>query len=158
MAKRTSLIAYQVKPGSRSVKKVPFVELMSGRVQGVVSSGSDVQRVYVSFFESGSGNFYCSTNNNRPCGGLGGRPCKHIVLMIDEAIIQFGAAAVIGYLGIEGDPESLKKGHAIVGAIHKGSQTKETAGVVFSRFLNYLRFCKLEAKPGFTMEMDWFQQ
>ncbi|MCA9625984.1 MAG: hypothetical protein KC731_43480, partial [Myxococcales bacterium] len=50
---------------SRNVKKVPFVELFGGRVQGVVSSGSDVKRVYVSFMEARTGNFYCSTNNNR---------------------------------------------------------------------------------------------
>ena len=31
----------------RKVKDVPYVELFGGRVQGVVSSGSDENRVYV---------------------------------------------------------------------------------------------------------------
>ncbi len=62
-------------PKKRNIKKVPFVELFHGRLQGVVSSGSDIKRVYVSFFEAGTHDFYCSTNNNRPCGGLGGYPC-----------------------------------------------------------------------------------
>ena len=32
----------------RKLAKVPFVELADGRLQGVVSSGSDIERVYVS--------------------------------------------------------------------------------------------------------------
>src|SRR5688500_6514644 len=32
----------------RKLAKVPFVELSEGRLQGVVSSGSDIERVYVS--------------------------------------------------------------------------------------------------------------
>ncbi len=78
--------------GQRTVKSVPFVELAGGRVQGVVSSGSDIERVYVSFVETGSGDYYCCTNNNRPCGGAPGGSRKHIVEMVDEAILQFGGA------------------------------------------------------------------
>src|SRR5215216_6454856 len=51
----------------RKLAKVPFVELADGRLQGVVSSGSDIGRVYVSSVASGSYEFACSTNNNRPC-------------------------------------------------------------------------------------------
>ena len=47
------------RPEKRNTKKVPFVELFNGRVQGVVSSGSDINRVYVAFFEAGTGDFYC---------------------------------------------------------------------------------------------------
>ncbi|MGK0290957.1 MAG: hypothetical protein ACI86H_002421 [bacterium] len=50
--------------GKRNIKKVPFVELFNHRLQGVVSSGSDISRVYVSFFEAETLNYYCSTNNN----------------------------------------------------------------------------------------------
>ncbi len=32
----------------RKLAKVPFLELSEGRLQGVVSSGSDIERVYVS--------------------------------------------------------------------------------------------------------------
>src|SRR6185436_17863511 len=87
---------------SRDVKDVPFVELYAGRLQGVVSSGSDIERVYVSYFEAGTGNYYCSTNNNRPCGGLRGSPCKHLGWLADEALLQFGAARIIAYLGLSG--------------------------------------------------------
>ena len=38
-------------PGQRDIRKVPFVELFNDRLQGVVSSGSDITRVYVSFLK-----------------------------------------------------------------------------------------------------------
>ena len=59
----------------RKLAKVPFVELADGRLQGVVSSGSDIARVYVSSIAAKTDGFSCSTNNNRPCGGLRGRSC-----------------------------------------------------------------------------------
>ena len=58
--------------GKLDVETVPFVEMADGKLRGVVSSGSDIHRVYVSFLEGRTGNYYCCTNNNRPCGGLGG--------------------------------------------------------------------------------------
>lgn len=33
---------------------MPYVELYNGRLQGMVKSGSDAQRVYVSHFEAGT--------------------------------------------------------------------------------------------------------
>src|SRR3712207_2856086 len=87
----------------RDVKKVPFVELFDQRLQGVVSSGSDIQRVYVSFFEAGSLNYTCSTNNNRPCGGLRGYPCNHLQELLDEAIAQYGIDHVVRFLRLPGD-------------------------------------------------------
>ena len=77
----------------RKLAKVPFVELADGRLQGVVSSGSDIERVYVSSVAAGSYAFACSTNNNRPCGGARGSFCNHIQALIDEAVLQYGAAA-----------------------------------------------------------------
>jgi len=50
----------------RDVDTVPYVELADGRLQGVVSSGSDVERVYCAFIEAGSLAYYSSTNNDRP--------------------------------------------------------------------------------------------
>ena len=85
----------------RKLAKVPFVELADGRLQGVVSSGSDVNRVYVSFFEVGTTNYSCSTNNNRPCGGARGSFCNHILALINEAVLQYGAERVARYLRIE---------------------------------------------------------
>jgi hypothetical protein len=150
----TSVIAGQSAPGKRDVKKVPFVELLGGRVQGVVSSGSDVRRVYVSFVEGGTGNFYCCTNNNRPCGGMYGSSCKHLQLMVQEAVLQFGASTVAKYLGLK-DPESFQDGSAMLASLN-GSLQKESPGIVFSRFLNYLRYCELKCPPGTVHEMAWF--
>jgi len=45
MYERTSLVTRYTAPVKRAVRIVPFVELLSGRLQGVVSSGSDMQRV-----------------------------------------------------------------------------------------------------------------
>lgn len=155
MEECVSLVPRRLAAGKRNVKKVPFVELFSGRVQGVVSSGSDIKRVYVSFIEAQSGNFYCSTNNNRPCGGLYGSPCKHIHSLVDEAILEFGPEAVARYLAVQGEPASFKTSGDLIRAL-SGSQQKESPGVVFSRFLHYLRFCELSAKPGMVLEMGWF--
>ena len=88
----------------RKLAKVPFVELADGRLQGVVSSGSDIERVYVSSFAAKTHVYSCSTNNNRPCGGLRGAPCKHLQTLLDEAVLQYGDERVIRYLNIEAEP------------------------------------------------------
>ncbi|AGA30324.1 hypothetical protein [Singulisphaera acidiphila] len=155
MIERASVVVGSGLAGQRTVKSVPFVELAGGRVQGIVSSGSDIERVYVSFVESGSGDYYCCTNNNRPCGGLRGAPCKHIAEMVDEAILQFGAARVAAYLGLDGDEQAVDEARKILGALG-GCERKEPPGVVFSRFLNYLRYCELTVRPGTVLEMGWF--
>jgi hypothetical protein len=152
---RTSVIPGAPLEGRRTVKTVPFVELSGGRVQGVVSSGSDINRVYVSFFEGKTGNFACSTNNNRPCGGLYGAPCKHIVAMIDEAMLQYGCEPVAAYLGITTGLTAIQNGRTLIASL-RGSEQKESAGIVFSRFLNYLRYCELKAPTGTVLEMGWF--
>jgi len=155
VSEHSSLRTTWAESGVRNVKKVPFVELLNGRVQGVVSSGSDVKRVYVSYIEGGTGNFYCCTNNNRPCGGLRGSSCKHIDLMVKEATVQFGVGAVARYLGLKGESGSYQKPFDIMKEIN-GSLQKESPGIVFSRFLDYLRYCELQTRPGSLCEMDWF--
>ncbi len=145
----------QVVPSKRDIKQVPFVELFNNRLQGVVSSGSDIERVYVSFFEAGSLNFYCSTNNNRPCGGLGsGYPCKHLQALLDAAIAQYGIEHVVRFLKVPGDPNHLQDAGAIIS--RRGSIKKEPASEVFSRFLSYLRYLELPASSHFLPEMSWF--
>lgn len=150
-----SFVARPQFAAKRNVKKVPFVELFDGRLQGVVSSGSDIKRVYVSFVCVESGNYFCSTNNNRPCGGLRGSPCKHLQELVKEALIQFGTQEVSDYLktGIE-QTEELTPWDVFQAL--GGTQVKENASVVFSRFLNYLRYCELETAPGSIQEMAWF--
>jgi hypothetical protein len=150
-----SVIKPPALPGKRNVAKVPFVELHGGRLQGVVSSGSDIERVYVSCFESGSQNFSCSTNNNRPCGGLGSRPCNHLRALLDEALLQYGAARVVPYLGMTLDPAAVESSAALLTQLRGGPQRLE-AGVVFSRFLTYLHHVQLPATTAPVPEMSWF--
>ena len=145
---------HTVLPSKRNIKQVPFVELFNSRLQGVVSSGSDIERVYVSFFEAGTLNFYCSTNNNRPCGGLGGYPCKHLQALLKEAIAQYGIQQVVRFLKVPGDLSSLQDAGAIL-ARH-GTVKKEPASEVFSRFLNYLQYIELSTSNHPIPEMNWF--
>jgi len=146
--------SYQIaksQTGKRTVKKVPFVELREGRIQGVISSGSDIERVYVAFIEVKTGNYSCSTNNNRPCGGLRGSPCKHILEMVSEAAEEFGQQRIAEFLDIA--PAEDPGAHLMrLG----GAQAKDNVAVIFSRFLDYLRLCELKCRPGHAAEMNWF--
>lgn len=140
-------------PAKRALKKVPYVELFGDRLQGVVSSGSSVTRVYVSFINAGSGDFYCSTNNNRPCGGLRGGYCKHIDALVQNALAQLGSARVARYLGCK--DLAISGSHDIERQL-SGSQQKEEAGTVFARFLDYLRYVEFPASTEPMPEMAWF--
>lgn len=146
-------------PGKRDVRKVPFVELFNGRLQGVVSSGSDITRVYVSFFEAGTLHYYCSTNNNRPCGGLRGGPCKHLESLVREAVQQFGLAQVTTYLQLPAEATQAEGAAELAAQIRTrlaGSMHKAPAGEVFSRFLNNLRYMELPQSMQPVVEMAWF--
>ena len=149
-----SLIAHpRPAPAKRSLQKVPYVELFNGRLQGVVSSGSSATRVYVSFIKAGSGDFYCSTNNNRPCGGLRGGYCKHLSSLVDNALAQFGAERVGRYLGCA--DLAITSGYQIQRQL-PGTKTKEQASQVFARFLDYLRYVELAPSIEPLPEMAWF--
>lgn len=153
----SSLLSYAVSLSTddRSIKKVPFVELYNNRIQGVVSSGSDIERVYVSFIEAGSLDFYCSTNNNRPCGGLNGNYlCNHLQALLEEANSQFGLEKLIRYLKFSGDPTQIQHHWQLVQK--PGNLKKEPASEVFSRFLNYLRYLELQGSDRPLPEMAWF--
>lgn len=139
-------------PKKRNLKKVPFVELGPGRLQGVVSSGSDPKRVYVAFFEAGTTDFYCSTNNNRPCGGLYGRPCKHLTELLENAVAQYGGVRVSRHLQLG---EELESAREIAGKI-RGTAKKVEASEVFSRFLAYLRYVDLEGAREPLPELAYF--
>lgn len=140
--------------GKRNIKEVPFVEMFNGRLQGVVSSGSDIERVYVSFFEAGTLNFNCRTNNNRDCNGLRGYPCKHLQALLEEAIASVGIAQVVNFLKVPGDISQLKAAADILA--RKGTVKKEPVSEVFSRFLNYLRYLELGTSNQPLPEMSWF--
>ncbi|MHA1202698.1 MAG: hypothetical protein ACTSQ4_09270 [Candidatus Heimdallarchaeaceae archaeon] len=70
---------------NRGIKKVPFVEFYNNRIQGVVSSGSSLERVYVCVLDFNTNTFTCHTNNNRPCGGLRGSMCSHLSSLLSNA-------------------------------------------------------------------------
>ena len=142
----------------RKLAKVPFVELADGRLQGVVSSGSDIERVYVSSVEAGTYAFACSTNNNRPCGGARGSFCNHILALINEAVLQYGAGRVARYLRVEiadGEPDtqSITAGMSSTSPPHGDTRA---AAPVFSRFLRHLAYLELAPTTAPLPEMQWF--
>jgi hypothetical protein len=139
----------------RKLAKVPFVELADGRLQGVVSSGSDVERVYVSSVAAGSHTVNCSTNNNRPCGGLRGTMlCKHLHALADEALLQYGVDQVARYLRVDvGDgADSGADLFARMAARHEPTP----AAVVFNRFLRHLAYLEVPASTDPVPELHWF--
>ncbi|MDQ1007221.1 hypothetical protein QFZ82_001706 [Streptomyces sp. V4I23] len=142
----------------RKLSKVPFVELADGRLQGVVSSGSDIGRVYVSSVESTTYAFTCSTNNNRPCGGTRGWFCNHIRALIAEAVFQYGVERVARYLKVEvsgeaADADSVTDAMTATRPAQDGSSA---AAQVFSRFLRHLAYLELAPTTAPLPEMQWF--
>lgn len=145
----TAVVIPPVQP--RKLAKVPFVELADGRLQGVVSSGSDVERVYVSSIGAGSHGLSCSTNNNRPCGGLRGpHPCKHLQALLDEAELQYGRERVARYLRIEADERT-----PLVAGL-KARHEPAPAATVFSGFLRHLAYLELPGSGEPIPELQWF--
>ncbi|WP_395358565.1 hypothetical protein ACHGLA_01935 [Streptomyces sp. YH02] len=145
----------------RKLAKVPFVELADGRLQGVVSSGSDVGRVYVSSIATGTYAFACSTNNNRPCGGARGSFCNHIRALVAEAVLQYGAERVARYLKADtGDTaHTAPEAHELVAlmtATRPEQGDTSAAAPVFSRFLRHLAYLELEPTTAPLPEMQWF--
>ncbi|GAB3213274.1 hypothetical protein GCM10027294_43310 [Marinactinospora endophytica] len=149
----TSVVGVVPPARPRKLAKVPFVELADGRLQGVVSSGSDIARVYVSSITAGSHALSCGTNNNRPCGGQQGTfLCKHLRALVAEAVTQFGLRRVADYLRVSVDGEA----DALVAALTPGVEPSPPAGVVFSRFLRYLTYLELPGTTAPLPEMHWF--
>lgn len=135
----------------RRLGKVPYVELADGRVQGVVSSGSAGERVYVSSVSADTRTLSCATNNNRPCGGLRGAPCKHIRSLIDEACRHYGAERVAAYLRMDAGQDAKDALMGLQGPVEPGP-----TGVVFTRFLRYLSYLEHPGATAPIPEMHWF--
>ncbi|MFI0418599.1 hypothetical protein [Spongiactinospora sp. 9N601] len=151
----SSSVARVVPPARpRKLAKVPFVELAEGRLQGVVSSGSDIERVYVSSIAAAGHGYNCSTNNNRPCGGLGGAPCKHLRALADEAVLQYGIERVARYLRADVDA-GASTGADLIAAL-SGGREPAPAAIVFSRFLRHLTYLELPATTEPIPELHWF--
>ncbi|GAA4618183.1 hypothetical protein GCM10023195_81550 [Actinoallomurus liliacearum] len=134
----------------RKLAKVPFVELAEGRLQGVVSSGSDIARVYVSSIAAGTHAYSCGTNNNRPCGGLYGAPCKHLRALVSEAVLQYGLDRVARYLRVD-----VGEGEDLISRLDGGPERAPAAGV-FSRFLRHLAYLELPDTTEPIAELQWF--
>lgn len=137
----------------RKLAKVPFVELSDGRLQGVVSSGSDVERVYVSSITAGDHGLSCNTNNNRPCGGLGGgtRACNHLRALAEAAVAQYGVERVARYLRVTLPDTSadLWSGLRTTTAPHRAAE-------VFSGFLRHLAYLEVPPTADPLPELQWF--
>ena len=142
----------------RKLAKVPFVELADGRLQGVVSSGSDIERVYVSSVAAGTYTFACSTNNNRPCGGARGFFCNHILALVTEGVLQYGAERVARYLRVELADEAggAQEIAASMTAARPAHGDTTAAAPVFSRFLRHLAYLELVPVTVPVPEMQWF--
>ncbi len=142
----------------RKLAKVPFVELADGRLQGVVSSGSDIERVYVSSVAAGTYTFACSTNNNRPCGGARGTFCNHIQALIAEGVLQYGARRVARYLRLDlpGEAPDAQDIAAAMTSTRPAQGDKSAAAPVFSRFLRHLAYLELAPVTVPVAEMHWF--
>lgn len=140
----------------RKLAKVPFVELADGRLQGVVSSGSDIERVYVSSVVAGTYTFACSTNNNRPCGGARGYFCNHIQALIAEGVLQYGAERVARYLKVELEQPDAQGIATVMGATRPAQGDTSAAAPVFSRFLHHLAYLELPPTTAPVPEMQWF--
>jgi hypothetical protein len=142
----------------RKLAKVPFVELADGRLQGVVSSGSDIGRVYVSSVAGGDFAFACSTNNNRPCGGARGWFCNHILAMVNEEVLQYGPGRVARYLRIDlGDGEVDSQAITSAMTSTRPPQSGDNvAAAVFSQFLRHLAYLELAPTTAPVPELQWF--
>jgi uncharacterized protein YjbI with pentapeptide repeats len=58
-----------------------FAEVAADHLVGVVKSQSSATRVYSCRLDAG-GSFSCCTQNLRPCGGLQGAVCKHLLVLV----------------------------------------------------------------------------
>ncbi len=127
---------------NKNVKKVPFVEFLDNKLQGVVSSGSDINRVYVCVINFEEKTFTCHTNNNRPCGGLRGTMCSHL------STIQKMGSNILEFTNVYGNSENFYSFNA------DGSRRYSQ---VFTRFQDKLKLLELEIeKQECFPEMRWF--
>ncbi|MEX2681668.1 MAG: hypothetical protein Q6373_008710 [Candidatus Sigynarchaeota archaeon] len=53
---------------------------VAGTMKAVIKSQTHPDELEYAVFLNKAGNFFCTTQNLRPCGGLRGQICKHIVL------------------------------------------------------------------------------
>ena len=126
---------------NRGIKKVPFVEFYNNRIQGVVSSGSSLERVYVCVLDFNTNTFTCHTNNNRPCGGLRGSMCSHLSSLLSNAKTVDAIRSL----------DVINKTYSLV---QDGSARYSE---IFTRFQEKLRFLELNDMQDESIpESRWF--
>lgn len=67
-----------------------FSEVNDDHVTGVVKSQTDASLFYACKLQA-NGQFMCCTQNLNTCGGLRGKPCKHLLVLL-VGLAQAGAA------------------------------------------------------------------
>ena len=67
-----------------------FSEVASDHITGVVKSQTDPSLIYACKLGD-SGDFMCCTQNLNVCGGLRGKPCKHLLVLV-IGLVQAGQA------------------------------------------------------------------
>ena len=81
-----------------------FSEVSDDRVTGVVKSQTDHSLFYACSVDK-DGRYMCCTQNLNPCGGLRGKPCKHLLVLLvglaqgqqlDPAVAVRWAKATVG--------------------------------------------------------------
>lgn len=150
---QTSIPGSPESAGPRDIEQVPFVELVDQRLHGVVSSGSDVERVYCCFIEAGTLAYYSGTNNNRPDAGT----AKRLRWLAEAAFAQYGRERVVRYLQPPITAGEIETPAALIEVVARhGALRPEPSGAIFSRFLNYLRYVELGCEAGPMPEMSWF--
>ncbi len=105
---------------------------VAGTLRAVIKSQSHPEELEYAIFLNKTGNFYCTTQNLRPCGGLRGQICKHILLGL-VALVKSGAM----------------KGQELSGWVketiaNKPALNKDDATQIFLKYKNAL-----------TGEVDW---
>jgi uncharacterized protein YjbI with pentapeptide repeats len=105
-----------------------FFEVAEDALVGVVKSQSNAELVY-SCRLTAEGNFGCCTQNLRPCGGLAGKPCKHLLVLV-VGLAKAGKldpATADGWLaaGAERKPEVDKEAMSATFLRYKGAEAGE---------------------------------
>lgn len=71
-----------------------FNEVADDHVTGVVKSQGDPTLVYACKIDK-AGRYMCCTQNLNTCGGLRGKPCKHLLVLMVGLVQSGGADATI---------------------------------------------------------------
>ena len=72
----------------RREKNLLYIEKTEGNLKAVVKSQTNPKKLEYACSIKADGTFFCGTQNLRPCGGLRGTICKHIILTLIATVKQ----------------------------------------------------------------------